>query len=877
MKKIFSLLIFALCCANIAFATHNRAGEITFVHVSGYTYEITVTTITYSPSAADRYELEVNFGDGNSDVVSRVNGPAGTNPAGVYCAHLGENISGYDDVKLNKYTTTHTYAGTGTFIISVEDPNRNYGVINIPNSVNVPFYIETMLYINPFMGSNDSPQTTLLPVDKACVGVPFITNAGAYDLDGDSLSYELIICRGESGLEIPGYTYPTASHSFYIDEITGDLFWISPTIQGEYNVAYKIKEWRNGVQIGYIIRDFQILVLACDNNPPNIEAADTCAVIGERLEYPFVVTDGDYDAVTVQVSGEPFVLENAPATYEVLESSEGLLTGRVLWEPSCYEARKSPYVVYFKATETGNTVNLSSVNSANIYVYAPAPQNPGGDALSGNVYLNWDIYCCNNAKGFYIYRTRYEDNHIQGQCESGMPDEWNYERISVVEGSGVTSFTDYGETSGLVPGVKYYYRISAYFDDEVESKISDKVVVTLKKDVPVITHVSVQKTDAEQGEMTITLSPPTEIDEVLYPGPYKYFLYRYDEKEEIYVEIDSTDNLLDSVFYDFHLNTKDIRYRYYFGLYNYSNGIREYMGKSSSATSLFLVTSSGDEKITLSWSSEVPWLLDSFDIYRKFETGDFEKIANVTDGTYIDGGLENYNEYCYMVASLGHYSAGGYADPLVNFSQSRCDIPADNEAPCVSELTVFPDCDEMTNHLTWTNPESSGCCDDVAGYYIYFQSDAQSGFAILDSLMGNEYDTSYLHYNEGIMFGCYYITSVDDSGNVSEASNVVCLYGDECTNYILPNIFTPNGDSFNDVFKPKSYSGILSVETYIYNRQGRLVFHSDDIEINWDGRDYLSHQNVSDGVYFYVCTVTMARYDGSTGEKILSGYVHIIR
>ena len=70
-KKIFFLILLSSIFVN-AFATHNRAGEITFKHISGYTYEITVTTITYSPSTADRNELEVSWGDGTTSTVARL-------------------------------------------------------------------------------------------------------------------------------------------------------------------------------------------------------------------------------------------------------------------------------------------------------------------------------------------------------------------------------------------------------------------------------------------------------------------------------------------------------------------------------------------------------------------------------------------------------------------------------------------------------------------------------------------------------------------------------------------------------------------------------------------------------------------------------------
>ncbi|MDR2085493.1 MAG: gliding motility-associated C-terminal domain-containing protein [Bacteroidales bacterium] len=870
----FLLLLFASLCS---FATHNRAGEITFVHISGNTYEITITTITYSPSPADRNELLVNWGDGSTDTVQRVNGPSGYNVAGYYCAHLGETLEGYNDVQLNKYTTTHTYAGAGSYIISVEDPNRNYGVANIPNSVEVPFYIETFLMINPFLGSNDSPQLLLLPVDKACVGTTFITNPGAYDPDGDSLSYELITCMGADGKEIPGYIVPDASDYFIIDERTGDIIWEKPMMQGEYNVAMKIKEWRRGIQIGYIVRDFQILVLACDNQPPVLDVVrDTCVVAAELLEFEVKATDYDYNYINIEIAGEPFMIENSNAEFEIIDSTAGSTIGLFSWTPGCYEVRKNPYMLYYKATDEGNIVNLSTIGSTNIYVLGPPPENLSAEADRGDVYLHWDKYMCRNAKGLYIYRSKLPDNHVQETCSTGMPADWGYERIATIDNIESNTYIDRGDEGGLAVGVTYSYRISAYFINEVEGKLSEKAEVLLKKDVPVITHVTVEKTDRNNGEIKIILSPPTEIDLLEYPGPYKYFLYRYDDNSENYLEIASADNLNDSIFQDSGLNTLEKSYKYYFGLYQNNGSNLLYMGRSAEAGSIFLTSQSGDGRIILNWTCSVPWINSSFTVFRQDDYGNFDSIASTENMFYEDINLENEKEYCYYIQSVGYYSSEGYIFPILNNSQIDCEIPMDNEPPCVPQLYVKALCDDMINRLSWENPETICGNNDVAIYYIYYQPEKDKDFILLDSISYNASDTSYLHYNFGKLSGCYYVRVADYSGNVSDASEIVCILGNECPNYELPNVFTPNGDGFNDKFVPIRYSNIESVNATIYNRQGKIVFESNEIEINWDGKDKHTKLDVSVGVYFYVCVVRSYSYEGIV-ETILSGYIHLFR
>ena len=73
MKKILSVIVF-LFVSIVVSATHNRAGEITYRHVSGYIYEITIITYTYTPSEANKSRdvLTLQWGDGTSGTIPRI-------------------------------------------------------------------------------------------------------------------------------------------------------------------------------------------------------------------------------------------------------------------------------------------------------------------------------------------------------------------------------------------------------------------------------------------------------------------------------------------------------------------------------------------------------------------------------------------------------------------------------------------------------------------------------------------------------------------------------------------------------------------------------------------------------------------------------------
>lgn len=308
-RRIFYALALLLAVTFSATATHNRAGEITYRQISDLTFEVTVTTFTYTLSKADRPSLDVEWGDNSITNVARIS----------------ETILP-NDYKKNVYVAEHTYPGPGVYRIVVQDPNRNLGVENIPNSVNVVFSISTILIVNTGIGRNSTPLLLNPPYDKAALGQVFIHNPAAFDPDGDSLSYKLTVCTREDGKPIQNYTLPPASRKFYVDSISGDLVWDAPTAIGIYNVAMEIQEWRAGIKIGVVIRDMQIEVYETDNNPPvTSELTDLCIEAGRQVSLDIHATDVDLDSITLMATSGIFTsptvrlsLPHSPASPAIL-------------------------------------------------------------------------------------------------------------------------------------------------------------------------------------------------------------------------------------------------------------------------------------------------------------------------------------------------------------------------------------------------------------------------------------------------------------------------------------------------------------------------------------------------------------------------------
>ena len=865
-------IVFVLICAFASLfcrATHNRGGEITFRHIAGYTYEITIKTVTYTYSEADRCYLQISWGDGTVEVINRVNGDLGASPSGEYC-HLGEIMEGDDNIRLNIYTGTHTYAGNGTFVVSLEDPNRNYGIMNIPNSVSVPFYIETVLAIDNFMGTNDSPQTTLFPVGIACVGQKFIANAGAYDSDGDSLSYEIVACKGAGGEDIPGYSMPGGDDEIYINPTTGDFVWDAPDLQGEYNFAYRIVEWRNGMVIGYVTRDFQVNVTACNDTMPELSVSgDNCVIAGDTLSLYVIATDVDGDSLLLTVSGELF--DDGQAVFTIDSTSAGFVGAHVTVYPNCNVIAEHEYVFHFKVSELGNYVNLSNFTQHGVKIIGAAPIMTGAYVDGNNIRLLWQKYYCDNIAGYKVYRTANVDNSRPEHCQTGVPQGVGYRLLGYMPSNGeeIVAYTDNG---ALSVGVRYSYRVVAYLGRDTvtfaESKCSDTVAIRLKKTLPVITHVSVVETDTINGKIMVIVSPPEELDTTSLNGKLSYSLFRSNSFSGLYEKIFTTENVFtDTVVYDDNINTANQQYYYYCELYNMPVLSSEniLLGRSEAASSVFLQIEGRDRKLLCSWDYSVPWQNEYFRIH------DVENdivIDSVSDNYIEIDSLENGKEHCFVVETVGAFSGTGFPSPIINHSQQVCAVPTDGESPQTPVLQLVTDCENMLYTLHWNDVYIAN--DDLAGYYVYFKENDDAEYVLTDSVLWN--DTLYNVENE---YGCFAVSSFDVNGNESGLSNVVCVNGDECAQYVLPNVFTPNGDGYNDMFVPMECRGISRVDITFVNRQGRDVFSTSDPLINWNGKDKHSGKLLAQGVYFYFGEVFVNTY---TGEKsqIVSGYVHIV-
>jgi gliding motility-associated-like protein len=498
--------------------------------------------------------------------------------------------------------------------------------------------------------------------------------------------------------------------------------------------------------------------------------------------------------------------------------------------------------------------------------------------VKNSIFLEWDGYSCPNAKEFHIYK-RSDSSHFEPQiCETGLSSNTGFQFLDKVNITK-TNYEDDGIRTPVAHGREYCYRIVAVFQDGAESIASNETCAAIATDAPMITNVDVVETSKTDGIIFISWLSPPEIDTFSFPGPnYEYRIFRSNADKTGFEHLTSTHSLQDTSFIDESLNTQEITY--YYKIEFWGENIQkamEWVESSDPASSIYLSIYETDKRLQLSWNEEVPWVNHNYTVYRfNNSTQQFDSIANTSDNFYEEWGLINGENYCYYIKSIGKYLIPDTIAPLLNRSQVACGEPVDNIPPDTPITEIKTDCNKVT--FLWTFPFADSYLDAFQ-YFIYYQPNYKTPMYCIDSFY---YDACYstlcsrIIENLPSITGCYSMIIRDEAGNYSEMTPKLCFDVDECDTYSLPNVFTPDGDGYNETWYPFPYTNVEKIDLVVYDRWGRRVFATDNPDIQWDGKDGHSHRPLSEGTYYYGCDVFFYALDG-VKKKFLSGTVMILR
>ncbi|AFM04955.1 hypothetical protein Fleli_2592 [Bernardetia litoralis DSM 6794] len=284
-----------------AFATHIVGGELEFIHVRGDVYRIGVVTyfdaVNGDPGAIDATALVGIFSKRTNqqiltlDIAPDSDTPVEyTNPNCAIGDLLVRRIYYAQEITLNRSFFNEP---EGYYMIW-ERCCRNNTISNIvaPEAAGLTMYLEFPPLVDtsgrPFI--NSEPQIFPPLSDYVCINQPFYFDFSGEDPDGDELRYRLTVpINGFSSVADPRPANPSPAPYSLVEFTAGislnnvvpgsvplqindnGILSLTASRTGLFVFAIAVEEYRNGIKIGEVRRDYQLLVIDCPTaTKPNI-------------------------------------------------------------------------------------------------------------------------------------------------------------------------------------------------------------------------------------------------------------------------------------------------------------------------------------------------------------------------------------------------------------------------------------------------------------------------------------------------------------------------------------------------------------------------------------------------------------------------------
>ena len=361
-----------------AYATHAAGADLQYTWITGRTYLVTVSFYRDCNGVAAPPSISLNARSSscglNQDYTLNVAAGSGqeiTFPCfsvQTKCTNSGSAYIGYQKYEYTNLVTLPQ--SCSDWIFSFYVCCRNCAITTLASPCSDNMYIEATLN-NLAAPTNSSPRFTNVPVAFLCTNQSSTYNHGVIDINGDSLVYSFITpltfntATSTVGTVTfnPGYSASqplTSSPAVTINPLNGDIT-VFPTTNGEIGVtAILIREYRNGVLIGSVIRDMQFLTKVC--NPNFLPSAsgingtsvfDTTVCPGSLISFNVNSSDPNPgDTVTMTwnnaIGGATFNTTAAP-----------LPVGTFSWTPAIGDARPQPYLFTVTVRDNACPTNAS--------------------------------------------------------------------------------------------------------------------------------------------------------------------------------------------------------------------------------------------------------------------------------------------------------------------------------------------------------------------------------------------------------------------------------------------------------------------------------------------------------------------------------------
>jgi gliding motility-associated-like protein len=843
MKRLLLFCILFSLFANIN-ATHIVGGEFELEHLQDYNYQIRM--ILYfdqyygNPLAEDPWAYIGIFRKSDNSLVQTVylsnrgSEPVNyTNPICVIAKLVTRKILYSANVTLSP----HMYDDPGGYYLVWERCCRNNVIDNIfyPEATAQTFYLEfPPVIVNGKQFINSSP--TLFPPlsDYACVNREFYADFTGIDKDGDSLVYSLTEpWSGHTsasfpvlGSPMPG-PYAVVNWKPGIDmnnmvpgnpslQISGKgILSVKANMEGLFVFAVKCEEFRDGVKIGEVRRDFQMLVIECHtpgsppsamlqvgDNPPT-STIDTIRVSpGNPGCFKMWVTDPDvpetirFKAVPVNFSGR---LNNlfSGVSGVVTDADSPIVVDLCL--PECQLTNQRYAVIDLIAMDDECSIPfMDTVRLVIDYI----------DVINTAPYFSFQedtVHYTLDHQGVFAIEIEGRDRESPYLFLDWIANNFNAEdydiNIDVLQNEdGVIrfNFTFDADCKTYDFQDREYFQITFLLQDSdpCGNRLTTKLILKLKVNLP-RNNAPIIVVDRESNDVQL------KIGEVL-SFPVTAF------------DADNDTIYLSAYGADFNFKNLGIVFEPKEGKGSVSSGFSWAPGcdvKINEKSEYKIVFEALDRDMCLSGSTDTVTVFVQLappDNQKPLILNQMNNIVNIAIGETLE------------------------IDVLAT------DADGDN---------IFLDL--LNRH------------DLINQYHIEFEP--KEGQAIVGSLF--KYTGDCGHLGEGFAeteFDLVFVASDDKCYNPkSDTMSLRVKVSDISANteeFLPPNVFTPNGDEFNPYFTmpnlPNNTCSDQFKEIKVFNRWGKEVYFSTERDFAWDGGHYPT------GTYYYIIRFSSYSYKG---------------
>ena len=312
---ILSLSFISFFSDNVK-ATHISGGDITYTCIGQNKYELTLKLFRDCSGDNMLYTQDIDFTNSCSfpafSIPLNLQDPSTGKNCLKTAAECGTEISQLCPPQL-PYSTCkggflpgmqeYIYKGIVNFPGGCNNWKASFNLYarntaeNVANSLNTFFSVATTINstANP---CNDSPVFTSQPIPYVCLNQLVNYSYGVIETDRDSMTFSLVnaLAAGASVTYNTGYSGAAPIPGISIDPVTGMLTF-TPTVLGNFVVAIKVSEYRNGILVGTVMRDIQFVVQNCPNNIPDANAGQITNLTGNATQtdpYELELCEGEW-------------------------------------------------------------------------------------------------------------------------------------------------------------------------------------------------------------------------------------------------------------------------------------------------------------------------------------------------------------------------------------------------------------------------------------------------------------------------------------------------------------------------------------------------------------------------------------------------------